>query len=326
MERSPNHVDLSIIIVNWNSKEYLRKCIASILAETHGIEFEIVVIDNASFDGCDQMLRETYPQVRYIQSDKNLGFAKANNAAFKVSVGRNILFLNPDTEFEGASVETLFNLLCSFPSAGAVGPKLLNSDKSVQTSCIQSFPTISNQILDSNALRTLFPRARLWGMKPLFTGNSVHTEVDVVSGACLMIKRSVFKGIGMFSPDFFMYSEDIDICFKVREAGWKTYYVPTAAVVHHGGGSSSRNSVNTFSSVMMLESRWRFFRKTRPSWYCWIYRFAMFLASIVRIGFVLFLWPARRLQGKGPSMDIALKKWAARMRWALGGEEWVRNY
>ena len=101
-------MDLSIIIVNWNSKEYLRKCIASILAETHGIEFEIVVIDNASFDGCDEMLRQCYPQVRFIQSDRNLGFAKANNVAFKESSGQNLLFLNPDTEIEGVAIETLY--------------------------------------------------------------------------------------------------------------------------------------------------------------------------------------------------------------------------
>lgn len=319
-------MDLSIIIVNWNSKEYLRKCIASILVETHGIEFEIVVIDNASFDGSDEMLREYYPQVRFIQSDKNLGFAKANNAASKISVGRNLLFLNPDTEIEDAAVERLLNLLRSMPSASAVGPKLLNSDKSIQTSCIQSFPTISNQLLDSNALRAIFPRARLWGMKPLFTGNSVPTEVDAVSGACLMIKRSVFESIGMFSSDFFMYSEDIDICYKLKEAGWKTYFVPEAIVVHHGGGSSSKTSGNTFSSVMMLESRWRFFRKTRSLWYCWCYRLTMFSVSILRIGFALLLSLARRLQGKESSMDTVLAKWTARLRWTLGCEDWVNDY
>jgi len=326
MARPSTPVDLSIIIVNWNSKEYLRKCIASILAETHGIEYEIVVIDNASFDGSGEMLRECYPQVRFIQSDKNLGFAKANNEAFKLSAGRSLLFLNPDTKIKDDAIVMLQRELCSLQSVGAVGAKLLNNDMSVQTSCIQAFPNITNQVLDSNALRTLFPMAGLWGMKPLYANNRGPTEVDAVSGACLMIGRSVFERIGMFSEDFFMYSEDIDLCFKVRKYNLRNYYIPSAVVIHYGGASSSQNKGSTYSNVMMLESRWRFFRKTRPSWYCWFYRFAMFVASIVRIGLVLLLWPARRLQGKGLSMDAALEKWTARLRWALGGEEWVRNH
>jgi len=319
-------MDLSIIIVNWNSMEYLRKCIASVLAHTHEIGFEIIVIDNASFDGCGEMLQGCYPQVRFIQGSSNLGFAKANNAAFAVSAGRNLLFLNPDTELAGASVETLYHHLSSSPSAGVVGPKLLNGDKSVQTSCIQAFPTILNQLLDFNVLRTVFPRAGLWGMESLFTENGVPTEVDAVSGACLMMKRSVFESIGRFSEDFFMYSEDIDICHKAKGAGWTTYYVPTAVVVHYGGASTSHNTGNTFSEIMFLESRWRFFRKTRSFWYCWLYRLSMFSVSIVRIGLVLPLWLARKLQRRESSMNTILAKWTASLRWTLGFEGWVDNY
>jgi len=319
-------MDLSIIIVNWNSRDYLQKCIASILAVIHGIKFEIVVIDSASFDGCDEMLRQCYPQVRFIQSDQNLGFAKANNEGFKVSRGRNLLFLNPDTELKGDAVQALLRPLESLPNAGAVGTKLLNTDRSIQTSCIQSFPAIVNQILDSEALRQRFPRSRLWGMSPLFEQSAMPAEVDAISGACLMIKRSVFEAVGMFSTDYFMYSEDIDLCFKVWKAGWKTYYVPTANVIHHGGVSSSQSSVNTFSSVMMLESRWRFFRKTKPPIYCKIYRLAMFSSSLIRIGLLLLSWPIMRLRRENSSIEFALKKWGARLRWTLGLEKWVKSY
>jgi len=319
-------MDLSIIIVNWNSKDYLLKSIAAIEAETNGIEFEIVVIDSGSFDGCDEMLREVYPHVLFIQSDRNLGFAKANNEAFKVSRGRNLLFLNPDTEIEGLAIETLYYQLSSLPNAGIVGGTLLNSDRSIQESCIRAFPTVLNQVLDSHMLRGLFPRARLWGIEPLLARNGAPKGVDAVSGACLMVKRSVFESVGMFSTDYFMYSEDIDLCLKVRKAGLNTYYVPRAVVVHHCGASSSQASVNTFSSVMMLESRWRFFRKTRSLWYSRFYRAAMFAACIVRIGLVLFVWLARRLLGREPSSRAILTKWMARLRWTLGGERWVKNY
>jgi GT2 family glycosyltransferase len=319
-------MDVSIIIVNWNSAVFLRQCLVSIYRSTAGIDFEIIIVDNASFDGCKEMLQREFPQVRFIQSEKNLGFAKANNAAFTVSSGRNILFLNPDTEIEGPALETLSRWLDSLPDAGVVGAKVLNSDRSVQTSCIRAFPTILNQLLDSNALRNAFPRAGMWGARSLFTDDGAPAQVDAVSGACSMIKRSVFERIGMFSPDYFMYSEDIDLCFKVQEAGWKTYYVPTAVIVHHGGASSSQTSENAFSSVMMLESRWRFFRKTRPLWYCWFYRMVMFTASMIRIGTALFIWPFYRLLGKAASIRNVMKKWTARLRWTLGGEGWINNY
>jgi GT2 family glycosyltransferase len=267
-----------------------------------------------------------YPHVVFIQSAKNIGFAKANNEAFKVSRGRIVLFLNPDTEVEGLAIKTLYDQLNALPNAGIVGPKLLNSDRSIQESCIRAFPTILNQVLESDMLRNHFPGAKLWGMKPLFAKSLVPQEVDAVSGACFMMHRSVFEQVGMFSPDYFMYSEDIDLCLKVRKAGLNTYYVPGAVVVHHGGGSSSQAGANTFSSVMMLESRWRFFRKTRSVWYSRFYRIAMFGTCIVRVGLVLFVWPARRLAGKEFSGSIVLKKWIAKLRWTVGGERWVKNY
>jgi len=319
-------MELSVVIVNWNSKEYLRNCIDSIITTTNNIEFEIVVIDSGSLDGSGEMLRECYPQVRFIQSENNLGFAKANNVAFNVASGRKILFLNPDTEIEGHAVETLNHCLDSMSNAGIVGAKLLNSDRSVQTSCIQAFPTILNQFLDSDVLRNIYPRAGMWGTGPLLTEGNAPEEVDAVSGACLMVKRSVFESIGMFSTDYFMYSEDVDLCLKVRKVGLHTYYIPSAVVVHHGGASSSQISVNTFSAVMMLESRWRFFRKTRSLWYSRLYRLAMFGTSVVRIGLVLFVWPVLGLCGKESQVEHVLKKWMARLRWTLGGERWVKNY
>jgi N-acetylglucosaminyl-diphospho-decaprenol L-rhamnosyltransferase len=319
-------MDLSIIIVNWNSKDYLFKAIAAVEAETNGIEFEVVVIDGGSFDGCDEMLRQYYPYVVFIQSGKNIGFAKANNEAFKVSRGRKLMFLNPDTEVEGLAIKTLYDQLDALPDAGIVGAKLLNSDRSIQKSCIRAFPTILNQVLESDMLRNLFPGAGLWGMKPLLATNEVPQEVDAISGACIMMKRSVFERIGMFNTDYFMYSEDIDLCLEVRKAGLSTYYVPMAVVVHHGGGSSSQASANIFSSVMMLESRWRFFRKTRSVWYATFYRVAMFGTCIARVGLVLCVWPASRLVGKEFSGRTVLKKWMAKLRWTIGGERWVKDY
>ncbi|MBS0156714.1 MAG: glycosyltransferase family 2 protein [Nitrospira sp.] len=319
-------MDLSIIIVNWNSKDYLFKAIASVEADTKGIDFEMVVIDGGSFDGCAEMLRQVYPHIVFIQRDKNLGFAKANNEAFKVSRGRTLLFLNPDTEVEGHAVTTLYDQLNILPDVGMVGPKLLNSDRSLQQSCIRAFPTILNQVLESDLLRAMFPTSELWGMRPLLERDEKAKEVEAISGACLMIKKSVFEEVGMFSTDYFMYSEDIDLSLKVRRAGLKTYYVPTAVVVHHGGGSTAQGCANTFSSVMMLESRWRFFQKTRSVWYTRSYRLAMFITCVVRVGLVLFIWPIWRLRRKGSWGQAVLTKWMAKLRWTLGRESWVKDY
>ena len=318
--------DVSIIIVNWNSVTFLDQCLFSIYQNTIDIDFEVIVIDNASFDGCEEMLQQKFPQVRFIQSDRNLGFAKANNTAFNLSTGRNILFLNPDTEIEAGAINFLHNCLISLPKVGIVGAKLINSDNSIQTSCIQAFPTIINQFFNIDVLRNIFPRATIWGISPLFLEKNTPTEVDAVSGASLMINRSVFETVGKFSTDYFMYSEDVDLCYKVHKKGWKAYYVPTAVIVHYGGSSTIHSGVSAFSSVMMLDSRQRFFRKTQSWWYCWLYRVTMLLAGIIRIVSVLFIWPILIKKGKKYFIKNVLEEWTACLSWTIGGENWVKSY
>src|SRR5450432_96179 len=163
-------MDLSIIIVNWNSVDFLRGCLVSICQPPQSISLEVIVVDNASYDGCDSMLAREFPRVRFIQSHENIGFARACNLGHQHSAGRILLFLNPDTKIVGNALADLVSGLDSLPDAGAIGCKLLNADGTLQKSCIQSFPTILNQCLDSEALRSRFPRSRLWGMAPLFSG------------------------------------------------------------------------------------------------------------------------------------------------------------
>ena len=192
----PCELDLSIVVINWSSVEFLRKCLASVFANTPRLKFEAIVVDNASFDGCGEMVESEFPGVIFIQSHQNLGFSGANNLGFTRSKGRNILFLNPDTEVIGPAVEAMSLWLDSQGDAGAVGVKLLNSDLSLQTSCIQAFPTILNEALDSERLRELFPKAALWGTRPLFATSATPEAVEVISGACLMAKRSVLEKVG----------------------------------------------------------------------------------------------------------------------------------
>jgi GT2 family glycosyltransferase len=310
-------MDLSIIIVNWNSKDYLQKCIESVLAWTSDINFEIVVIDSASFDGADEMLKHCYPQVRFIQSDRNLGFAKANNVAFRESTGSYILFLNPDTELIGSDINILFDYIQTLPKAGAIGCKLLNADRSVQTSCIQAFPTILNQLLSSEFLRVLFPKSPLWGMTSLFDANDEPAEVDMISGACLMLRRSVFEQVGLFSEDYFMYAEDLDLCYKIRQAGYSNYFIPGTSVIHFGGGSVEKRP-SDFSVIMMRESIWRFMKKNRGRMYGLAYRISTLMSAIGRLLLLMILLPWQYLGQSGASWNASLKKWWTILTWSLG--------
>lgn len=310
-------VDLSIIIVNWNSKEYLRSCIESILLWTSHIAYEIVVIDGASFDGCGEMLHQCFPQVRFIQSETNVGFAKANNRAFHESQGRYILFLNPDTELINSAINIMFDFIRKTPNAGAIGCKLLNADKTVQTSCIQSFPTLLNQFLDSEVLRRLWPKSSLWGNATLFDDQTAAREVNGIVGACIMVERSLFEKVGFFSEEYFMYAEDLDLCHKIQKAGRINYYLSDATIIHFGGGSSEK-APSDFSVVMMRESVWRMLKKTRGSVYGVAYRISTMVLSISRLIVLAALFPMHLTRRGEKSWNGSFRKWKTILTWSLG--------
>jgi GT2 family glycosyltransferase len=314
-------MELSVIIVNWNSSEYLKKCLGSLYLNLSDVEFEVIVVDNASYDGCGEMLRSEFPTVRFIQVTKNLGFAGANNLGFAHSSGDNLLFLNPDTQVIGSAVNLMLSNLKSLPNAGAVGCRLLNSDGSVQIPCIQPFPTIVNQVLDTDHLIRRFPRLKIWRVMPLFHYKGKPEPVEVISGACLMVKSEVFRAVGMFSPDYFMYAEDVDLCYRIDRAGFHAYYVGEAAVIHHGGASTRRSKINHFNTVAKRESIALFFRKHGGKWKAFSYRFSMMGVSIVRLFILATLFPAGIALHRASSLAYAFAKWSKVLSWSLGFEE-----
>lgn len=321
----PTRPDLSIIIVNWKSKALLHDCVASLLAHQGAYDYEIIVIDNASFDGCDAMLAETFPSVRFIQSHDNLGFGKANNFAVSQSRSELLLFLNPDTKVLGDAINRLIDAARQLPDFGAIGGTLLNGDGSLQTSSLLAYPTMLNQLLDSNVLRRLWPRSPLWAMAPLFSGVTKPTPVEAISGACLMMRREVFDAIGRFSAEYFMYSEDTDICYKAHLHGYRNYFVPGARVVHFGDGSV-RSAKSSFAVVMAVESLWRFMHKHHGRLYASAYRGAVALAAVARLG---LLWIGRAISALRRSPDPypnSVPKWNTILRWSLMRENWVLKY
>ena len=192
-------------------------------------------------------------------------------------------------------------------------------------SSIHSFPTITNQILDSEFLRRLMPLSPLWGNAALSQNEIDHAEVDVISGADLMIRRDVFEAVGGFTSEYFMYAEDVDLCWKVAQKGWKVLYVKDARVYHHGGGSTSENGGSRFASVMMRESIFRFLKRSKGAPYAGIYRLGMSANSFLRLGLLLPLSLYLYLKTRRFPSD-GLTKWSSVLRWSLGSEKWVSKY
>lgn len=314
-------MDLSIIIVNWNSKDFLIECISSLIKNLKEIEYEIIVIDSGSFDGCDKILDKWFPNALFIQSTENIGFAKANNKAFLISKGKIILFLNPDTIAFDDSIFILYKNIESLDNAGIVAPVLLNSDFSFQQTCIRAFPKIFNQLLTSELLVKFFPYSKIFIGSNKFRKNDVPFEVEAVSGACLMIKRDLFVEVGLFSEDYFMYSEDIDLCRKVYLKSYNIYHVPMAKVLHYGGGSTENNSISKFSDIMMVESRLRYFKKFYTPTYSLLYKATIFISGLCRISLIIIGWPAIAIRRNAQTTKNIMSKWIHRMRWVLGFEK-----
>ncbi len=272
-------MELSIIFVNWNSVDYLRQCITSIYEHTRGFAYEIIVVDNASPQGGVDALKEQFPEIVLIKSADNLGFAGANNLGFRESKGKCVLFLNPDTKLLNSAINIMLQRLESLPGAGILGCKLLNADLSVQTSSIMKFPGILNQVLQSEVLRLRWPAFPLWNIAPLFSADITPVKVEMITGACMMMRREVFEKVGMFSEEYFMYAEDVDLCWKITRAGFPNYYSGEGNIIHYGGVSSPR----AWQTVMKTRAEQRLVENFRGKIYGAMFRTALALNAAARL-------------------------------------------
>jgi N-acetylglucosaminyl-diphospho-decaprenol L-rhamnosyltransferase len=318
-------VDVSIVIVNWNSRGYVEKCVASIETNVSGVSYEVIVVDSGSFDGCEGMLHRAYPKVRFIQGGVNLGFGQASTLGAGHARGSVLLFLNPDTELTPGAIERMYQHIMDLAEAGALGCRLLNSDGSLQVSCVQALPTIVNQLLDADVIRPWFRASRLFGTRALFSDGASVAEVEAVSGACMMLRREVFDVVGGFSPEYFMYGEDLDLCFKARSKGLHNYHVRDAVVRHYGGGSS-QHTVSRFSAVMMVDSVNRFLCKSRGAAYGRGHRLVMVWASVVRLVVLGLMLSSGVFLGAKSARVVAARRWLFVLRWGLGLERWTAAY
>jgi GT2 family glycosyltransferase len=317
-------MELSIIIVNWDSIDFTRECLASIGTNVRGLEYEVIVVDNASRDDIGVLCSEMLPSLKLVRSCENLGFAGANNLGVEHSCGEKLLFLNPDTLVLEDAVQKLVSALDSDPELGVVGCRLLNRDYSLQASCVQPFPTIMNQLLTLDWIQKQWPRWSLLGIRSLFDNPDGLSGVEVVSGACLMVRRDIFERLGGFSTDYFLYAEEADLCRRIPSAGWKVCHVGNAQVVHFGGESSKSNG-STFSDVVMHESVFKLLRKFRGAAYAYLYRAALLLSAAVRLGVLApLLFLPSSMTDRGAVLR-AFRKWRSIARWGLALEGWSHN-
>ncbi len=301
--------DLSIIILNWNSVRYLEECLRSIYDQTRSLNFEIIVVDGASYDGSEALLRDKFPEVRFVQLTENGGFARGNNAAARHARARTLLFLNPDTVILEGAIDKLFQSFDAIPNIGIAGLILLNSDLSIQTAAVQRYPSILGQILDFDPLIKKFKKLPLWGNKALY--GREPAQVEVISGACLMIRKDVYDQVGGFNESYFMYAEDAHLCWNVRQAGRGVYLLPVGRVIHHGGGCSAERKVSGFSAKTFRHSIYLFLRQTRGRAYAELYRYSLGACALARLA---ILYPISLL--KGAAVRNSIDKWRHVLAWS----------
>jgi GT2 family glycosyltransferase len=246
-------MDISIIIVTWNTKDLLQKCLDSIYKTIHDITFEIIVIDNASEDDTLVMLKGKFPHITLIKNSRNLGFGAANNQGLRIMRGRYALLLNSDTVLTIQAVEELFTFMETHPEAAMACGQLLNADGSKQNS-MASFPSLLTLMTNMPLLEYLFPKR--YPSKRYNHKNPV--EVDSGIGACLLVRKKAIDEVGMFDERYFFFFEETDWAYQMKKAGWKIFHIPTA-FIYHLQGQSIGSDVR--SRIEFYRSRYLFFRK-----------------------------------------------------------------
>jgi GT2 family glycosyltransferase len=249
-------MDLSVIIVNYNVRDFLESSLTSVQQALRGLDAEVIVVDNASDDGSVEMVRRKFPAVTVIEAGRNLGFAAANNLALGRARGGTIVLLNPDTVVQEDTFGTIVRFLAEHPDAGLAGCKILNPDGTLQPACRRSFPTPWVAFTKISGLSALYPRSRVFGRYNLGYLDPDRTyEVDAISGSFMALRREVYEQVGGLDEEYFMYGEDLDWCFKVKQAGWKVYYVSDTRIIHYKGESVRRSDIDevrTFYRAMRI--------------------------------------------------------------------------
>lgn len=296
MNGAPRH-DLSVVIVNYNVRYFLEQALLSVRNASRRLRVEVFVVDNQSVDDSVAMVREKFPEVILIANRENAGFARANNQAIRQSSGKYVLLLNPDTVVEEDTFDQCFRFMEAHPEAGALGVKMIDGAGKSLPESKRGFPSPFVAFCKTFGLSALFPRSRTFNRYHLgyLDKDQVH-EVDVLSGAFMWMRREALDKAGLLDEDFFMYGEDIDLSYRIVQAGYKNYYFPETTIIHYKGESTRKGSLNyvrTFYQAMIIFAR-KHFEGRQAAWFVRMLQAAIYFRAALTLlsnGVQRLAWP-----------------------------------
>jgi GT2 family glycosyltransferase len=306
-------IDVSIIIVNWNTKDLLLNCINSLYHETKNVTMEIIVVDNGSSDGSTEAVKSMYPQVKVICNNENLGFAKANNIGISESVGRYVCLVNSDIKALDAVVDRLCAYMDQHSEIGAIGPKTVNDDMSIRVNT-RKFPTLWNTFCETFFLVDLFPNNRLFRGRTMTWFSHLETKnVDVLSGCFLMVRREVVDKVGALDDRFFIYGEDTDWCKRMNLNNWEVVFFSETKAIHYAGASSSAAPIRFL--IELTKADLQYWKKHHNIIQYSLYQILMLIHFLIRaIGWLL------KYLIKSSNKEVSrakYKSYMARMNWLI---------
>lgn len=308
-------MELSTIVVTWNCRPFVSKCLRSITTQLPG-NSELIVVDNASSDGTSDAVRVQFPGAKVIDNAQNVGFARGNNLGIVVSTGKYLCLINPDVVVGPDCINRMLEFMAQHPNVGILAPKILGADGKAQRSCMRT-PTLWNQLCRALALDRLTKTSRLFGGYLMADFRHDHLrDVDIANGCFWMVRRAAVEEIGMLDAAFWMYGEDLDWCQRYRRAGWRVVFFPSAEALHFGGGSSQH--IPLLCRIEMLRADLQYWRKYHSVLSSCVYLAILYLGQAVRIFAYCAMYMCR--PNARPKLLVNIKAHSGCMWWlALHG-------
>lgn len=315
-------VDVSICIVTWNTCDVLRDCLQSIYRNSEDLCIEVIVVDNASTDNTVEMVKNEFGEVILIENRQNLGFSRANNQALRMSNGKYVLILNPDVLIKKPFLKKLINFFHDHTDAGVVGCKLVNLDGSTEKSYHHSFPTLLSEFKRGFLLHRLFKKTN-----EIHNSKTDEIEVAWTIGAFMFLRKETLMKVAGFDERYFIYTEDADLCYRLKQRGFKIYYINNIEIIHYHGVSSKKQKKHYFSTIMQRQSRFNFILKHSGLTNAVLFRLIWIFSGFLRV-FILSIFFITTIIISKNKCDYYLKILITYLRvlfWALGFEKWTRN-
>ena len=254
-------MDVSIIIISWNTKELLRECLKSIFEHVGEVDYEVIVVDNASTDGSPEMVKDDFPQITLIENSRNSGYAAACNQGIKATKSKYVLLLNSDILICDTAIEKVVRYADKHPQVGVIGCQVWESKDEIMMTCFR-FPSVANLFLSASGLSRLFKHNRILGREQMrWWDRKSERQVDVVPGVFMLVRREAIDQVGFLDEEFFFYSEEVDWCYRFSKVGWTTMFWPDAKIIHIGGGGQSSRKTPVKAYVNLVKGKLRYFKK-----------------------------------------------------------------